>query len=102
MAPVATAGSGISLGTVALMGGVIVVAGIAYFIYKNNNKEAKDPKYVNTLINDADRYEREKNIILQAISEQDWEILEDSRQDRSTKDFPDLIKMIEKALKQKK
>ena len=56
MSPVA-AGTGISLGTVALVGGVIAVAGIAYFIYKNNEtKSTPSRKPLKKLLDDEDKY----------------------------------------------
>ena len=102
MTPVA--GTGLSLGTVALIGGVIVVAGVAYLVFKNSNVQKTDSSStqpIRKMLSDEDRYDTDKNIILTAINENDWETLEDLL-DSSTKDFPDLIKMIEEALKNKR
>ncbi|MFW2351873.1 hypothetical protein [Aliarcobacter butzleri] len=90
-----------AIGTVVLIGG-IVVAGVAYFMYKNKNIEIiKSNQSDGKLLSDEDRYKGDKNIILRATEEKDWETLEDLLKDRSIKDFPDLIKMIEEALKNK-
>lgn len=97
----ATVGAGISLGTVALIGGVIVVAGIAYLIYKNN-QDKMEKLTLEKMISKEDRYSGDKNIILKAIEEEDWSILEELLNDKSIKDFPDLIKIIEEALKNKR
>ena len=45
---------------------------------------------------------RDKNIIKDAIEEEDWATLEGMLNSKSIKDFPDLIKMIEEALKGRK
>lgn len=44
---------------------------------------------------------RDKSIIEDAISEKDWVTLEGMFNSKSIKDFPDLVKMIEDALKNK-
>ena len=66
----------------------------------NDAKLNQAEKYVVKLLSDDDRYDTDKTIILRAIAEKDWETLEDLL-DSSTQDFPDLIKMIEEALKNK-
>lgn len=101
MSPVA-AGAGISLGTIALVGGVIVVAGIAYLIYKNNDNKKEREGIVNNLLSDENRHKRDKSIIEDAINEKDWETLEGMFNSKSIKDFPDLITMIKKALEERK
>ena len=92
-----------AIGTVVVIGG-IVVAGVAYLMYKNKNRDNisinSSSKRVGKLLSDDDRYDTDKTIILTAIVEQDWETLEDLLVS-STQDFPDLIKMIEEALKNK-
>ena len=91
-----------AIGTVVLIGG-IVVAGVAYSMYKNKNSDNisnNSAKPVGKLLSDDDRYDTDKTIILRAIAEKDWETLEDLL-DSSTQDFPELIKMIEEALKNK-
>lgn len=101
MPPVAT-GAGISLGTVALVGGVIAVVGIAYLIYKNNNEKSKQSnKPMKKLLDDDDKYNTYKTIINEAIQEKDWQTLEDFLDSRAKK-YPDLIKMINEALKERK
>ncbi|MCK9337700.1 MAG: hypothetical protein M0P43_07715 [Arcobacteraceae bacterium] len=95
------AGAGISLGTVALVGGVIAVAGIAYLIYKNN-QDKMEKLTLEKMISKEDRYNGDKNIILKAIEEEDWLILEEILNDKSIKDFPDLINLIKKALEDRK
>lgn len=88
------AGAGISAGSVVLVvGAAILIGGIIY--YSSANKKSK--KYIK-LVSDEDRYRSRKDIILTAIAEKDWQTLEDML-DSSTRDFPDLIKMIQKALK---
>ncbi len=100
MAPVA--GAGISFGTVVLIGGVVVVAGIAYLMYKNsdNSQKNKPNKPIKKLIDDDDKYKGYKVMIETAISKKDWQTLEDLLDSR-VKKYPDLIKMIEEALKNK-
>lgn len=89
--------TGISVGTVVLVGGAILVGGAVIYYLSQTNKEKRTKKY-KKLVSDEHRYESRKDIILTAIKEKDWETLEDML-DSSTRDFPDLIKMIEKALK---
>lgn len=94
MPTVESAGAGISAGSVVLIvGAAILIGGLIY--YSSANKKSKKHK---KLVSDEDRYESRKDIILTAIAEKDWQTLEDML-DSSTRDFPDLIKMIEKALK---
>lgn len=85
-----------------LIGGAIVVAGVAYFLYKNSDNEKEKGGAVNNLLSDENRYKRDKNIIEDALREEDWDTLEGMLNSKSIKDFPDLIKMIEEALKGKK
>ena len=100
MSPVA--GAGISLGTVALVGGVIAVAGIAYLIYKNNDaKKTQSSKPTKKLLDDDDKYNTYKTIIEEDIEEKDWQTLEDFLDSRAKK-YPDLINMIKKALEERK
>ena len=92
-----------AIGTIALIGGIVVV-GVAYLVYKNskNEKMVKEKAVVNNLLSDENRYKRDKSIIDDAMAEKDWETLEDMLNSKSIKDFPDLIKMIEEALKNKR
>lgn len=85
-----------------LIAGTIVVAGVGYFIYKNNDNRKENNGIVNNLLSDENRYKRDKNIIEDAIKEEDRETLEGMLNSKSIKDFPDLIKMIEEALKDRK
>ena len=86
-----------------LIGGAIVIAGVAYFIYKNSDEKVNnDNQPIEKLLSDENRYKGDKNIVQNAIKEKDWEMLEELIKDRSIKDFPDLIKMIEEALKGRK
>lgn len=85
-----------------LIGGAIVIAGVAYFIYKNSDEKVNnDNQPIEKLLSDENRYKGDKNIVQNAIKEKDWEMLEELIKDKSIKDFPDLIKMIEEALKGK-
>lgn len=87
------------LGAVVVIGGAALVAGACYLIYKNNNGDtARREKPIEKLLSDDDRYDTDKTIILRAIEEEDWGTLEDLL-DSSTKDFPDLIRIINNALK---
>lgn len=96
------AGAGISLGTIALVGGVIAVAGIAYLIYKNNDDKLKaTSKPLKKLIDDEDKYKGYKIMIETAIQEKNWQTLEELIDSR-VKKYPDLINMINEALKEKK
>ena len=86
-----------------LIGGAIVIAGVAYFIYKNSDEKVNnDNQPIEKLLSDENRYKGDKNIVQNAIKEKDWEMLEELIKDRSIKDFPDLIKIIEEALKGRK
>jgi len=58
----------------------------------------KEEKSIGKLLSDEDRYNGDKSIIEDAINEKDWETLEDMLES-STSDFPDLINMINNALK---
>ncbi|OCL97198.1 hypothetical protein [Arcobacter porcinus] len=88
--------------TVALIGGAIVVAGIAYLVYKNSDKQKPKREFTDSLSTKEDRYKSDKKIIEEAMIENDWETLEAMSKDRRVKEFPDLIKMIEEALKNKR
>ena len=59
-----------------LIGGAIVVAGVAYFMYKNNDNKKESDGVVNNLLSNENRYKRDKNIIKDAIEEEDWATLE--------------------------
>jgi len=97
MSPIAT-GTGISLGKVALIVGIVVVGGIIYFAYKNNDKQSKQSnKSMKKLLDDDDIYNTYKTIIDEAIQVKDWQTLEDFLDSRAKK-YPDLIQMIKKAL----
>lgn len=97
------AGAGISLGTIALVGGaMVVVVGVAYLIYKSNDKKIKkEERPIKKLLDDDDKYNTYKSIIENAIKEKDWQTLEDFLDSRA-KHYPDLISMIKDALKDKK
>lgn len=87
--------TGLSIGIIALAGGVI--------IYLNNSKKkgknsSSSQGSINKILTDENRYKGDKLIIEDAIREKDWETLEDMLNSR-TSDFPDLIEMIKKALK---
>ena len=88
--------AGLSLGTLSLVGGVILVAGTVYYLSSSESKEKEES--INKLLSDEDRYNGDKSIIEDAINEKDWETLEDMLES-STSDFPDLINMINNALK---
>ncbi len=104
MTPAAPAvATGLSIGTIALVGGVILVAGA--IIYLNNSKKkvrsnSSSQGSINKILTDENRYKGDKLVIEDAIREEDWETLEDMLNSR-TSDFPDLIKIIKKALKNK-
>lgn len=85
-----------------LIGGAIVIAGVAYFVFKNSEEKVDNNQSIEKLLSDENRYKGDKNIVQNAIKEKDWEMLEELINDRSIKDFPDLIKMIEEALKGRK
>jgi hypothetical protein len=96
------AAGGISLGAVVLVGGVIVVAGIVYLVYKNKDVNAKKTnKPMKKLLDDDDKYNTYKTIIEGAIKEKDWQTLKDFLDSRA-KNYPDLIDMINEALKERK
>ncbi len=98
MTPASTAATGLSTGTILLIGGVILLAGGMYYFYTQNS--TKEKSSVKKLLSDEDRYQTDRKIIEEAIVEKDWETLEDML-NSSTKDFPDLIEMIKKALENK-
>ena len=89
------------IGTVALVGGAIVVAGVAYIVYKNSVIQKPKREFTVSLSTKEDRYKSDKKIIEDAMGENDLETLEAMSRDRRVKEFPDLIKMIEEALKNK-
>lgn len=84
-----------------LVGGVIVVAGIAYLMQKNSHTRQNDTQSIKKLLSDEDRYRGDKRIVFNAIQENDWDTLEELLKDNGIKEFPDLINMIKEALKQK-
>ena len=74
--------------------------------YLNNSKKkersnSSSQGSINKILTDENRYKGDKLIIEDAIREEDWETLEDMLKSR-TSDFPDLIKMIKKALNNRK
>ena len=71
------------------------------FIMTQHIKCYEDPKQLHKLISDEDKYKGDKSIIEDAIREKDWKTLEDFQDRPGLKKFPDLIKMIEEALKNK-
>ncbi|MFW2566113.1 hypothetical protein ACN5O4_05945 [Aliarcobacter butzleri] len=93
------AGAGVSIGTIALIGGVVVVAGVVYLLYKNSNKSNNT---VSQLVTDEDQYKGDKNIVINAIKEKDWDLLEELLKDKSFQQYPDLIKMVKEALEERK
>ena len=88
-----------AIGTVVVIGG-IVVAGVAYLMYKNSDNKTKN-YFSDSLSTKEDWYKSDKIIIEEAIAKNDLEILNEMLNDRKVKEFPDLIKMIEEALKNK-
>ena len=89
-----------AIGTVVVIGG-IVVAGVAYLMYKNSDNKKTKNKFSDSLSTKEDWYKNDKIIIEEAIAKNDLEILNEMLNDRKVKEFPDLIKMIEEALKNK-
>ena len=89
-----------AIGTVVVIGG-IVVAGVAYLMYKNSDNKKTKNKISDSISTKEDRYKSDKKIIEDAMVENDLETLEAMSRDRRVKEFPDLIKMIEEALKNK-
>lgn len=89
--------------TVVYILGGIVISGVVYYLYNQNNANEIDSnkKPIKKLIEDEDKYNGYKTIIETAIKEKDWQTLEDFLDSRAKK-FPDLIKMIEEALKERK
>ena len=71
------------------------------FILTQHIKCYDDPKQLNKLISDDDSYAGDKRLIKEAIRDKDWKTLEEFKDSPSLKKFPDLIKMIEDALKNK-
>lgn len=94
MEPVATTTAGISTGTVLIVGGIMLVLGT--IIYLNKTKTSKQP--VDDILTKEGRYEEYKSLIEDAIINKDYEYLEKKLTSKMT-DFPDLIQMIKKALK---
>ncbi len=94
MEPVATTAAGISTGTVLIVGGIVLVLGT--IIYLNKTKTSKQP--VDDILTKEGRYEEYKSLIEDAIINKDYEYLEKKLTSKMT-DFPDLIQMIKKALK---
>ncbi len=72
------------------------------FIMTQHIKCYEDRKQLHKLISDADSYEGYKKIITDAINDKDWNLLEDFKSSpKLLRLFPDLVKMIEEALKNK-
>ena len=101
----AAATSGIS-GTLVLGIGVVICAGVAFCIWQANRQKdagqsaASSPKSGESKEDRQRRYEHYKSSVERAIRNQNWEYLEESKQTGMT-DFPDLIAMINEALKNK-
>ena len=70
-------------------------------VYKNSVKQKPKREFTDSLSTKEDRYKSDKKIIEDAMVENDLETLEAMSRDRRVKEFPDLIKMIEEALKNK-
>ncbi len=92
-----------AIGTVALIGGAIVVAGVAYLVYKNKNNDnsGKRNSLTKKLLDDDDRYDTYKATIEDYVKEKNWQNLE-ALLSSGVRRFPDLIKMIEEALNNKR
>lgn len=88
--------TGISVETVALIGGIVLVAGVGYILLNSNKKETS----VSDILTKEGRYEEYKSLIEDAIKSDDYEYLERKLNSKMA-DFPDLIKMINDALKNK-
>lgn len=95
---------------------VSVIIRASKMFVENNNKIIKDlifimtqhikcydnnGKTVNSLISPDDKYDSYKDIIKEAIHNKDWKTLEDFQDSPGLKKFPDILKMIEEALKNK-
>jgi len=98
MTPESTAATVLSTGTILLIAGVILLAIGIYYLYTQNSTKKKTS--VKKLLSDEDRYQTDRKIIEEAIAEKDWDTLEDMLDSR-TRDFPDLIEIIKKALENK-
>lgn len=94
-----TPAAGISTGTIVLIGGVIVIAGAIYYLKSTSRIKTKESSVTNILTKE-NRKKGYKSVIEDAIKEEDWETLEDMLNSRAS-DFPDLLKMIKKALENK-
>jgi len=102
MTPAAPAvATGLSIGTIALIGSVVLVLGTVIYFNKKQKNISLAQDSVDKLSTHDHRYKVDKSIIEDAIKESDWQILEDMLDSR-TSDFPDLIQMIKEALNNKK
>ncbi|MDE6978010.1 MAG: hypothetical protein K2O85_00365 [Helicobacter sp.] len=101
----AAATSGLS-GTLVLGIGVVICAGVAFCIWQANRQKGTEqtlpnkPKSGESKEDRQRRYAHYKSSVERAIRNQNWEYLEESKQTGMT-DFPDLITMINEALKNK-
>ena len=101
----AAATSGLS-GTLVLGIGIVICAGVAFCIWQANRQKDTEqsasnaPKNGESTEDRQRRYAHYKSSIERAIKNQNWEYLEEAKQTGMT-DFPDLIAMINEALKNK-
>lgn len=99
-----------------LISGAIVVAGVAYYMYKNGNNNEKSNELsddtnknnnkannagMKKLLSDDDKYNTYKTLIEKAVKEKDFNTLKEFLDSRA-KNYPDLLNMIENTLKDKK
>ncbi|CAA6808840.1 MAG: Unknown protein [uncultured Sulfurovum sp.] len=96
----AVATTGISVGTGALIGGIVLIAGVGYILLNSNKRKGKENS-VSKMLTKEGRYEEYKSLIEDAIKSDDYEYLE-RKLNSKMMDFPDLIEMINDALKNKK
>ena len=89
--------TGISVGTVSSIGAIVLVAGVGYILLNSNKKKKKETS-VSEILTKEGRYEEYKSLIEDAIKSDDYEYLERKLNSKMA-DFPDLINMINNALK---
>ena len=95
MTPVAI--TGISVGTVALIGGIVLIAGVGYILLNSKKKKEKETS-VSEILTKKGRYEENKSLIEDAIKNKDYDYLERKLNSKMS-DFPDLVNIIKNALK---
>ena len=93
-----TVASGALAGSTILIGGIILMAVSIAILYSRRSANKIKAPSINNILSEEGRYNEYKSLIEDAIEDSDFDFLELNLNSRM-RDFPDLIRMIKHALK---